>query len=508
MSILSRYILRQHVGPFFFGFSIIALIFILNLLFRELNRILSKGLPLQVVGEFFLLNMGWIVALAVPMAMLTASLMAFGRMSADNEITAIKACGISMYRLILPVTVAATLLAIFLIWYNNAVLPESNHRLALLIRDISRKKPTINIEPGVWYDDLNNYGLLVSEIEDSGRVSIVRNVLINDYSRFDVTTTITASHGYIQVNEKEGLLEFLLFDGEMQEINIKRPEEFRRLRFPRHIVRIDITDRFLKRSESSARGDREKSAAMMRKEIAEARTELAKKQATIDALMGWYFTYYLGDSFGLPKPNAADSSSLLRQFLNVAPESPGVPAAGNPSTDNHSMQPKKRAEEARRMLQLRALQRHRTLKAQIRAQIGMIRSYKRRINSLSVEIHKKYSIPIACVVFVLIGAPLGVMARSGGLGVGGGISLGFFLLYWASLIGGEDLADRGIISPFWAMWSANLIVGIAGVYLLIQSVRETRFIQFHQIGPYLRENWLKFLLIGFLLKRKSDDAAS
>ncbi len=508
MSILSRYILRQHVGPFFFGFSIIALIFILNLLFRELNRILSKGLPLQVVGEFFLLNMGWIVALAVPMAMLTASLMAFGRMSADNEITAIKACGISMYRLILPVTVAATLLAIFLIWYNNAVLPESNHRLALLIRDISRKKPTINIEPGVWYDDLNNYGLLVSEIEDSGRVSIVRNVLINDYSRFDVTTTITASHGYIQVNEKEGLLEFLLFDGEMQEINIKKPEEFRRLRFPRHIVRIDITDRFLKRSESSARGDREKSAAMMRKEIAEARTELAKKQATIDALMGWYFAYYLGDSFGLPKPNAADSSSLLRQFLNVAPESPGVPAAGKQSADNHSIQPKKRAEEARRMLQLRALQRHRTLKAQIRAQIGMIRSYKRRINSLSVEIHKKYSIPIACVVFVLIGAPLGVMARSGGLGVGGGISLGFFLLYWASLIGGEDLADRGIISPFWAMWSANLIVGIAGVYLLIQSVRETRFIQFHHIGPYLRENWLKFLLIGFFLKRKSDDSAS
>ncbi len=503
MSILTRYVLRQHVGPFFFGFSIIALIFILNLLFRELNRILSKGLPLQVVGEFFLLNMGWIVALAVPMAMLTASLMAFGRLSADNEITAIKACGISMYRLILPVSAAAAVLAVFLIWYNNAVLPESNHRLAQLIRDISRKKPTINIEPGVWYDDLSNYGLLVSEIEDSGRVSIVRNVLINDYSRYDATTTITAKRGYIQVNEKEGLLEFLLFDGEMQEINIKKPEEFRRLRFPRHIVRIDITDRFLKRSESSARGDREKSASMMRKEVAEARTELAKKRAIIDALMGWYFNHYLGSSFGLPLPDPADSSSVLRKFLNLAPESPGIATRGRDATTNHSADLQKRDRAAQRMLQLRALQRHRTLKAQVRAQLGMIRSYKRRINSLSVEIHKKYSIPVACLVFVLIGAPLGVMARSGGLGVGGGISLGFFLIYWASLIGGEDLADRGIISPFLAMWSANIIVGIFGIYLLIQSVRETRFIQFHRIGPYLQENWQKLLLFGFFIKRKS-----
>ncbi|RME00935.1 MAG: YjgP/YjgQ family permease, partial [Calditrichaeota bacterium] len=302
MSIISKYIVRQHIGPFFFGFSIISLVFILNLLFRELNRILSKGLPLEVVGEFFLLNMGWIVALAVPMATLTASLMTFGRMSADNEITAFKASGVSLYRLVAPALITASLLAVFLIWFNNKVLPESNHRLALLIRDISRKKPTINIEPGVWYDELSNYGLMVTSLRDSDHVSIAHNVLINDHSQYDVTTIISAEKGYIRVNQKEGLLELLLFNGEMQEINIKKPEEFRKLRFPRHIVRIDITDRFLKRSNSSSRGDREKSAAVMRKEIAQNRAQIKEKKKIIASLIGWQFNRYFGSSFGLPVP--------------------------------------------------------------------------------------------------------------------------------------------------------------------------------------------------------------
>ncbi|NUO81238.1 LptF/LptG family permease, partial [candidate division KSB1 bacterium] len=95
-----------------------------------------------------------------------------------------------------------------------------------------------------------------------------------------------------------------------------------------------------------------------------------------------------------------------------------------------------------------------------------------------VEIQKKYSIPVACLVFVLIGAPLGIMSRRGGLATGGGLSLVFFLLYWTFLVGGEDLADRQIISPFLAMWSANIIVGIAGLYLLWRATYERTTLNF------------------------------
>jgi lipopolysaccharide export system permease protein len=109
----------------------------------------------------------------------------------------------------------------------------------------------------------------------------------------------------------------------------------------------------------------------------------------------------------------------------------------------------------------------------ITSDVSNIETYRERIDSYMVEVHKKYSIPFACIVFVLIGAPLGIMTRRGGMGVAAGISVIFFLIYWAFLIGGEKFADRGLISPFWGMWSANFVLGILGILLTVKSARET-----------------------------------
>ncbi len=98
-----------------------------------------------------------------------------------------------------------------------------------------------------------------------------------------------------------------------------------------------------------------------------------------------------------------------------------------------------------------------------------------------VDVHKKYAIPAACIVFVLIGAPLGVMVKKGGFGVAASISLFFFVIYWAFLIGGEKLAERGFFSPFWGMWTANILLGIAGILLTIRSVKETVTIRFSSL---------------------------
>nr|HQI48991.1 LptF/LptG family permease [bacterium] len=113
------------------------------------------------------------------------------------------------------------------------------------------------------------------------------------------------------------------------------------------------------------------------------------------------------------------------------------------------------------------------LRQELSADNNFIDGLDRKNYQLLVEIHKKYSIPVACLVFVLIGAPLGMMARRGSMTMAAGLSFGFFLLYWASLIGGEELADNQIISPFVAMWLADLLVGAVGLYLLLSAVRES-----------------------------------
>ena len=111
----------------------------------------------------------------------------------------------------------------------------------------------------------------------------------------------------------------------------------------------------------------------------------------------------------------------------------------------------------------------------------MIIQQEKSINKFEVEIYKKISIPFASIVFVLVGAPLGVMARKGSMGVAISISIGFFLLYWAFLIGGEDFADRKFVTPFMAMWSPNIIVGLGGLYLTWRAVKETSFINWDRL---------------------------
>ncbi|HNS72661.1 MAG TPA: LptF/LptG family permease, partial [bacterium] len=210
MYTLWRYIIKEHIGPFFFAICVITLVFVLNLVFRELPRILSRGLELLLVLEFFALNMAWIVALAVPMAVLVAALMAFGRLAGDNEIVAMKASGVSVLRMITPVLICAAGLALFLIWFNNSVLPDFNHRARLLASDIARKRPTLSLEAGVIYRDLPNYTLLVQHIIETPDTAFVDSVYIDDNSNPNSSTFITADRGKIYLNPRNGQLSIIL----------------------------------------------------------------------------------------------------------------------------------------------------------------------------------------------------------------------------------------------------------------------------------------------------------
>lgn len=442
MFVLARYILREHISPFIFAICVISLVFILNLVFRELPRILSRGLGLPLVLEFFALNMAWIIALAVPMAVLVAALMAFGRLAGDNEIIAMKAGGISVIRIITPVLIASALLALFLIWFNNSVLPDFNHRARLLASDIARKRPTLSLEAGVIYRDLPNYALLVQRIVETPDTAYVDSVYIDDNSNPNSSTFITADHGKIYLNRRSGMLSIILFDGVMHELNLDKMEQYRQLRFPKQVLSIMVPDMVMERSNSEYRGDREKSAKMMRDEVTANRVEIANVAGRMRRKMAAHFALYL------PPPDTLAASSGTGSSGRTTPLS--LPLAVGPLVA-----------ESRRLVQ------------ELDAETSFMEGLEKKNSELLVEIHKKYSIPVACLIFVLVGASLGMRVRHGSMAMAAGTSFGFFLLYWAFLIGGEELADNRMISPFWAMWLANVTVGTAGIYLVISAIRES-----------------------------------
>ncbi len=181
MRIITKYILREHASPFVSGLSAIIFIFVLNVIFRDLGRMLGKGLPIGVILEFFFLNIAWILALAIPMAVLISTLSTFGHLSSDNEITALKASGINMINLIIPVLIAAAVLAVGMERFNNMVLPDFNYRASLLMRDISHKRPTITLEPHVFFEEIPGYAIRVHQIDNE--TGELKGIIILDDSK-------------------------------------------------------------------------------------------------------------------------------------------------------------------------------------------------------------------------------------------------------------------------------------------------------------------------------------
>jgi lipopolysaccharide export system permease protein len=149
MRILTRYLLRTHVGPFLFALIALTGILFVNTIARRLQDLAGKGLPASVILEVFYLSLPHIIALTLPMAVLVSVLYAFAQLTADNEVTALKASGASLVRLMVPLIITAVGVAVFMVWFNDRVLPNANHRLKNLISDVIAKTPTLQLTPQV-----------------------------------------------------------------------------------------------------------------------------------------------------------------------------------------------------------------------------------------------------------------------------------------------------------------------------------------------------------------------
>jgi len=132
--------------------------------------------------------------------------------------------------------------------------------------------------------------------------------------------------------------------------------------------------------------------------------------------------------------------------------------------------------------------------AMVENDIAQIGYYEEEADQFLVEIHKKYSIPVACIVFVLVGAPLGMLVRRGSFGISATLSLGFFLLYWSFLVGGEKFADRNIVSPFWGMWSANILLAVVGLFMILRISKSSATLRFSFLQNLFRKNHISPVL--------------
>jgi lipopolysaccharide export system permease protein len=437
--IICRHILARHAAPFAFAAFVLMFIFLLQFLVKSLDQLAGKGLAPAVIAELIVLSLAWMVVLAIPMAVLVATLMAFGQLASTNQITALRASGVSLYRMIAPVLLAGAIVCVLLVLFNNHVLPDANHRTKILLNDISRKKPTISVMPGMFSQLMPGYTILVRKTFEAS--NDLEGVTIFDYSTPGVLTTLTGTSGTISFSSDYRKLIMDLKDGEIHEQGNREGKQYRRIRFATHRIAMDAEGFDFQRSNEGTfdRGDRELSAQAMRR--------------IVDSLAVAH------------EASVGRLREALEKHANE-PVDPRMPPTIAGAADRAGM-----------------------LRAALQSEQSYLTYLRNEMNKYEVEIYKKYAIPFACVVFVLIGAPLGIMARRGTFGAGASLSLGFFLLYWTALIQGERLADRGIVDPLIAMWSANAVIGILGIYLTVRTARESLTLDFSWLQRLVPKSW-------------------
>ncbi|MEX2527509.1 MAG: LptF/LptG family permease [Gemmatimonadota bacterium] len=456
MGILTRYLLRAHAGPFFFALTALTGLIFLNAVAQRMDRLAGKGLGWDVIGEFLLLSLPHTVALTLPMAILVAVLYSFSQLSTHNELTAMAAGGIRPVRLLVPLVLAGGVLAAGMLYFNDRVLPEANHRLKNLIVDITRKSPTFELREQVvneirTVDGQATYFLQARRIDPA--TNDLEGVVIYDLTDPTRRRTIHAGHGSMAFSAGRTDLYLTLYDGVILEIADERPGGFQRMEFQQQIIPLRGVSDVLERQMDSHRTNREMSIAMLQDMVRQQDAEMLRIQEESKSRSMQTLEQALGRPLGSDgtgvtsarNPTTSSSSPPRTPFMaRLVQEGPGEEASALPPdglTQSH-------------VFSMRS--------ADSRAEVVTLTRAR-----YSVEIHKKYAISLACVIFILLGGPLAMRFPGGGVGMVIAVSVAIFGVYWVGLIGGERLATRGVVSPFLAMWAANFIAMAAAIWLLL-----------------------------------------
>ncbi len=515
MKILTRYILREHVGPLIFALSALTALLLLNQVAKRFGDLVGKGLSWGIIGEFFLLSIPFIIAMTLPMAVLVAVLYAFSRLASENEVTALRASGVGVVSLVRPVLWGGFALALLMLLFNDQILPRANHRLRTLQMDIARKKPTFALREQVINEVLPGKIFLKTGHIDPA-TNKLREVYIYNFEDPSHRKTIYADSGQMGLVADQSTLQMTLHNGYVLEIPPDDPGTLQRLYFTTDVVRVrGVANEFEKTDKDNFKSEREMTMCEMNAQYQRGVRQLGTARDELEAmLVGAARNAATGEQVPgrevRPSTDRRTSGALYcdlisRVFGGVrtaeASEPPSASASPPPSpgqavgegsarpprdgASQSTQAPRERrrapsagggAEPAPLAEELgnERFERVNTPDATV-GQINVIRSRisdaRLTMSRYQVEIQKKFALAAACVVFVLFGAPIALRFPRGGVGLVIGASLVAFALYYVCLIAGETLADKLILSPIIAMWLANVIFTAAGLVLMLRVQR-------------------------------------
>lgn len=479
MKKLYVYILNSFTGTFIITFLIVVFVFLMQFLWLYVDDFVGKGLELDIMMKLFFYMSTTFVPMALPLAILLASLMSFGNFGEHYELVAMKASGISLWKVMRPLVYFSVLMSIMAFVFSNSILPVTTLKSKVLLFDVRKQKLAFDIKEGIFYKDLENYVIYVGKKGKDG--SSIYDVKIYDHSEHNGNTRVmTADSGLMMVGANQRSIVFTLYNGyDYSEVNDgednKNKCPFERLKFKEERITLSLEDFDMKHSDEEMYKSHQ---SMM---------NLNQLKVSLDSLDERYALkkQYFSESF-MRRMSHADFLDTIAANDSIVPIS---------DTLTWPLLSKMESGERAYVVDM-ALNMARNSKDNINFNKVDLTSQKENIKKHQKEFHKKFTLSFACLIFFFIGAPLGSIMRKGGFGLPVVISVLFFVFYYVTSTMTERMAVYGDLNMFLGVWTSSLVLLPIGVLLTVKATSDSQLFD--------GESWHKAFkkIAGFFKKSK------
>ncbi|WP_372773635.1 LptF/LptG family permease [Mangrovibacterium sp.] len=489
MKRLHQYVLKSFLGPFFMTFFICVFILLMQFLWKYIDDMVGKGLEWNIVAELLLYASMGLVPMAFPLATLLASIMTFGSLGENYELVAMKASGISLFRIMKPLVFVAIGLALFAFYFSNNILPQSNLKFGALMNSIKKQKPEMVITEGIFTNDIDGYSIKVDRKSKSG--NMLYKILIYDHRSNQGNTSVTvADSGFMKISEDKKFMIMTMFNGETaidenpQENRRTKRYAFRRTHFEKQIVTVPLRGFDFKRTDEDNLRNMYRMLTLKQLEHVEDSLYNDYNRRVRRFAINMRYNTVLNRS-------VVDLTNLDDSLFTYSP----LVANRELSFDSVlvNLDPMERDEAY-----TTALSQARMNKQTIDQNVFELYNIKKSLNKYSMEKHRKFTWSVACLIFFFIGAPLGAIIRKGGLGMPTVVSILMFILYYMVSISGEKAAREDVWPMMEGMWFSSLIFFPLGFFLTYKAATDSGLMNVETYSYKLKRLW------NFVVRKSSD----
>lgn len=432
-------------------FSIAMFVLILQFLWQKMESLIGKGLETMFILKMLAYASATLVPMALPLAILLASIMTMGNLGEKYELVAIKAAGISLWRILMPLIIFSLFMSVVAFFFSNNVMPKAEEELRLMVYEMKSKKPAINIRPNEFYYEIDSYVIRIGE--KNKKTNAMKDILIYDHSGSMGESSVTkADSGTMKTLDNGNTLVFELYNGEnfKEEINgdnaIKRP--LTRIDFKKEVLRFDVSNFSLQEADS----DRYKNSYKV--------MNIARLSRNIDSL-----------SLAIERDRRVTLNILKRDFYAQKQDDENMLKDYNFYSDYKQLDTEKRKMvDAYATTKLENFQTHyQNVQENFKDDVEYLNRHK-------IEYHRKFALSLACLILFFIGAPLGAIIKKGGLGMPIVVSVISFIIYYVLGEMGNMLARSNTIPPWFGMWLSSIVFLPIGIFLTIKATSDAKIL--------------------------------